>query len=45
VIVMDRGRIVEDGPPAEALSPQAIARVFGVSGEWVGEAGRFAFSA
>ena len=45
VIVMDRGRIVELGPPAEALSPQAIARVFGVSGEWVGEAGRLAFSA
>ena len=30
VLVMDRGRIVADGPPGEALSPQRVAQVFGV---------------
>jgi iron complex transport system ATP-binding protein len=30
VIVMDRGRLVADAPPAEALSPQRVAEVFGV---------------
>jgi iron complex transport system ATP-binding protein len=30
VLVMDRGRIVADGLPAEALSPQRVAQVFGV---------------
>ena len=30
VVVMDQGRIVADAPPAEALSSQRIAAVFGV---------------
>jgi iron complex transport system ATP-binding protein len=30
VLVMDAGRIVADGPPAEALSPQRVAQIFGV---------------
>ena len=30
VLVMDRGRIVADGPASAALSPQRIAQVFGV---------------
>jgi iron complex transport system ATP-binding protein len=30
VLVMDRGHIVADGTPAEALSPQRVAQVFGV---------------
>ena len=30
VLVMDRGRIVADGVPAEALSPERVAQVFGV---------------
>jgi len=30
VLVMDRGAIVADGAPDEALSPQRIAQVFGV---------------
>ena len=30
VVVMHQGRIVADAPPAEALSPQRIAAVFGV---------------
>jgi iron complex transport system ATP-binding protein len=30
VLVMDRGRIVVDGAPSEALSPERVAQVFGV---------------
>jgi iron complex transport system ATP-binding protein len=30
VVVMDRGRIVADAPPVDALSPARIAQVFGV---------------
>jgi iron complex transport system ATP-binding protein len=30
VVVIDRGRIVADGPPAEALTPDRIREVFGV---------------
>jgi iron complex transport system ATP-binding protein len=30
VLVMDKGRIVTEGAPGEALSPQRIADVFGV---------------
>jgi iron complex transport system ATP-binding protein len=31
VLVMDRGRLVADGPPAEALGPERVAQVFGVA--------------
>lgn len=38
VIVVDRGRIVADGPPRDALDPATVARVFGVErdgeGRW-----------
>lgn len=44
VLVLDRGEVVADGPPAEALSPALIARVWGVSARWMGEAGRLALS-
>ena len=30
VLVMDRGRIVADGPPADALAPERLAAVFGI---------------
>jgi iron-siderophore transport system ATP-binding protein len=30
VVVLDRGRVVADGPPAEALNPERIREVFGV---------------
>ena len=43
VILMDRGRVVGDGPPEEALSHGRIEEVFGVSGDWVGVSGRRAF--
>jgi iron complex transport system ATP-binding protein len=35
VLVMDRGRIVTDAPPAEALSAERLAQVFGISVETV----------
>jgi len=39
VLVLDRGTLLADGPPAEALSAGMIARVWGVSGRWLGAAG------
>jgi iron complex transport system ATP-binding protein len=30
IVVLDRGRVVADGPPAEALTPERIRDVFGV---------------
>jgi iron complex transport system ATP-binding protein len=30
VLVMERGRIVADGPPADALAPERLAAVFGI---------------
>ena len=30
VLVMDRGALVADGPPAEALAPALLAKVFGI---------------
>jgi len=35
VAILDEGRVVADGPPAEVLSPDLVRRVFGV---WVDEA-------
>ena len=38
VLVVDRGAIVADAPPAEALSPEIVGKVFGVArsaGRWV----------
>lgn len=39
VVVMDRGRVVADGPPEEALAQDVIARVWGVQACWLGEKG------
>lgn len=44
VLVLDRGELVADGQPSEALSPAVIARVWGVSARWMGEGGRLALS-
>jgi cobalamin transport system ATP-binding protein len=33
VAVLDEGRVVADGPPGEVLSPELVARVFGVTVE------------
>ncbi|MBU7580257.1 MAG: ATP-binding cassette domain-containing protein, partial [Porphyrobacter sp.] len=42
VLVLNEGRLVAEGPPAEALGPEVIAQVWGVSAQWLGEAGRMA---
>ncbi len=39
VLVLDEGRLVADGPPAEALTAQVIAQVWGVEAQWLGEPG------
>ncbi|MDG6078438.1 ABC transporter ATP-binding protein [Erythrobacter litoralis] len=44
VLLLDRGRIAQNGPPEAALSEEAIGAVFGVSCEWIGEPGRWALS-
>ena len=40
VLVLRGGRLVAEGPPAEALAADVIARVWGVSAQWLGEPGR-----
>lgn len=44
VLVLDRGRVVAEGKPADALASATIARVFGVNGDWLGPIGAAAFS-
>ncbi|MDE8651402.1 ABC transporter ATP-binding protein [Novosphingobium album (ex Liu et al. 2023)] len=44
VLVLDRGGLVADGPPGEALSPGVIAAVWGVAARWLGEPGARALS-
>ena len=44
VLVLDRGRLVADGVPGEALHEQVIARVWGVDARWTGEDGAKALS-
>ncbi|MCB2060499.1 MAG: ABC transporter ATP-binding protein [Novosphingobium sp.] len=44
VLVLDRGSLVADGPPREALAEDVIARVWGVRANWLGEEGGLALS-
>lgn len=37
VLVLDRGAVVADGPPAKALSEKLIAGVWGVTARWLGD--------
>jgi iron complex transport system ATP-binding protein len=39
VLVLDRGRLVADGPPASALDEAVVASVWGVRGRWLGDIG------
>jgi iron complex transport system ATP-binding protein len=39
VLVLDRGELVADGSPEEALSANVIGRVWGVTANWLGDAG------
>ena len=44
VLVLDQGRLVADGPPAEALSSEAISAIWGVEARWLGEPGGMALA-
>lgn len=39
VLVLNRGQLVADGAPAEALDPALIAQVWGVAAQWLGPDG------
>lgn len=39
VVVMDKGRVVADGAPEEALREEVIKAVWGVAARWIGGAG------
>jgi iron complex transport system ATP-binding protein len=39
VVVMERGRVVADGAPQEALREEVIGRVWGVEARWIGGEG------
>ena len=45
VVVLDNGRAVADGPPAEALSSEVLRRVWQVEARWIGDAGNRALVA
>jgi iron complex transport system ATP-binding protein len=44
VLVLEEGRLIADGAPEEALAPDVIARVWGVTARWLGEPGALALS-
>lgn len=44
VLVLDRGSLVADGPPAQALAAPVIEQVWGVKARWLGEPGSRALS-
>lgn len=44
VLVLDRGTLAADGPPAKALSEEIISRVWGVEARWLGEKGASALA-
>ncbi len=44
VLVLDHGRLVADGPPAEALAESVIHAVWGVRARWLGEPGERALA-
>ncbi len=35
VVVLDAGRVARDAAPLEALTPEVMARVFGLAGRWI----------
>ena len=39
VLILDRGRLVADGPPEAVLTPATIAEVWGLDARWLGEPG------
>lgn len=45
VLVLKEGRLIADGEPVDALSPQVIREGWGVDAQWLGEKGRRALVA
>lgn len=43
-IVLHKGKLAADGPPAEALDEKTIAAVWGVPARWLGQSGRMALA-
>jgi iron complex transport system ATP-binding protein len=39
VLVVKEGRLIAEGPPADALTPEVIAQGWGVDARWLGETG------
>lgn len=35
IVVLDGGRLVSEGPPLTTLSPETLARTFGIDGNWI----------
>ena len=44
VLVLDRGRLVVDGAPQDALDRAVISKVWGVAGQWIGNQQAMAFA-
>lgn len=44
VLVLKEGRLIAEGPPAEALNPDVIRKGWGVQARWLGEPGAMALS-
>lgn len=44
VVVLDSGRVVADGPPAQALTEAVLSEVWQVKASWIGEQGAMALA-
>ena len=43
-LVLEQGRVVADGPPAQGLSSEQLIQTWGVSARWIGERGALALA-
>ena len=44
VIVLERGELVAEGKPADALAPKVLSQVWGIEARWLGEPGQRALA-